>query len=146
MRTVGATQGLGSSTVARILEFPVRVAGNGSVTTLRLTTLLPFLGRATHGGTEGRLVVDAPQFRRHLLIVGENQPSNSNGQVTVRVQPTLGGCDGPRQFVSRKPAKGESVAHEWPIDAVHGMEGEQRMSLFAPLLVWAARRPKLPNQ
>jgi len=51
-------------------------------------------------------------------------------QVTIRVQPSVGGGDRPWQIVPRNPAERKRVAHERPIDAIHGMENEQHVRLF----------------
>jgi hypothetical protein len=62
MRTVGATQGFGSSTVARILEFPVLVAGKWLSHDVAPDDMVPLFGNAAHSGTEGRLIVGAAQL------------------------------------------------------------------------------------
>jgi hypothetical protein len=87
-------------------------------------------GGTADGDTEGRLVVGAPQVGRYLLIVGEDYAFDLHRQVTIRVQPSVGGGDRPWQIVPRNPAERKRVAHERPIDAIHGVEYEQHVRLF----------------
>jgi hypothetical protein len=109
-----------------MFELPVTVAGNPGVATRTGCTVSPTSVRQLTRPRKCGLVVDAAFVHRHRVLVGKDEPTHDDLEVSVRRETTVHEVpDFPGQIITDDSAN-DVGADEWPIDPVHRSKGQER--------------------